>query len=224
MDAAATATIPELSAAAKKKKATAASKAAKAEQRKAAAAQKKALPGASCSATASHTACGNRDTARVAANNGRDTRGPTASPRPARPRFIPAAGRAHSSAPGADEGGAEQGKPEHQAHSHRPPPASTVASTMPSRITSPQMSQGNQVCPAPPCPPRPRPSERVHTAARRCTLMLLPMTALIIYAGPVWRGGESRCNRGPGLSRGSPLKRYLSGTNHAEGPACRLCP
>jgi hypothetical protein len=72
------------------------------------------------------------------------------------------------------------------------------------------MSQGNQVCPAPPCPPRPRPSERVHTAARRCTLMLLPMTALIIYAGPVWRGGESRCNRGPGLSRGSPLKRHKS--------------
>ena len=63
----------------------------------------------------------------------------------------------------------------------------------------------------PPLPPRPPPRPCAPAPARWCTLMaLMTLLALILYAGPVWRGGESRCNRGLGLSRGSPLKRHKS--------------
>ena len=213
MSAAATVAIPEISAAAKRKAATAASKAAKAEQRKAAAAQKKATPGVAGAApqpATLHT--------RAAIPTGLQ---PVAEETPGAQQLPPgqldpvsfpplSVPMAPHLAPTREA--LDMASQNIRPTAVNPPPASTVTSAMPSRIMSPQMDQGTQVCkPAPLCPPCPRPSERAHTTARRCTLMLLPMTALIIcYAGPVWRGGASRCNRGLGLSRGSPLKRHKS--------------
>ena len=212
MDAAAGAAIPAISAAAQKKKATAAGKAARAEQRKAVAARKKADPPQHGAASAApqpttlqaetETPPGLPEVMEVIPEAQQMPPGqldPVAFP----PLSVPMA--AHL-APAMDA-------LNRASQSIRPTaiePVSTGASTMPSRIMSPRVGQGDQVCkPTPPCSPRPRPSECAHTA-HRCALMMMTMTALITYASPVWRGGESRCNRGPGLSRGSPPKRHKS--------------
>ena len=186
MDAAAGATIPAISVAAQKKKATAASKAARAEQRRAVATRKKAAPPQHGTAGAASQPTTLQAEAETPPELPEIMEGvPEAQQLP--PGQLDPVAFPPLSVPMAAHLAPAMDALNRASQNIRPTaiePISTGASTMPSRIMSPRVGQGDQVCkPTPPGPPRPRPSECAHTAARRCALMMMTMTALITYAG-----------------------------------------
>ena len=211
MDAAASAPIPAISVAAKKKKDKAASKAEKAELRKAAAARKKAPPHQPGTAGAAPQPTMRQEEIAPPPEMPPITEEtPVDQPLPPGqldpvafpPLQVPmAAHLAHTSN--------VLDRLSQQVRHPASDRASTVTSAMPSRMMSPRVeTQGFQVQqPAPPHQHRPR--ARTHAAAR-CAMMLLMMHDLNLHASLAWRGGASRCTRGPGLSLVLPLKRHKS--------------